>query len=83
MYAIKMSEGGRVVVPADVRKALGVAEGETLLGELRDGAFVLTTRRAQLAAARRVFQQYFPPGSPSLADELIAERRAAAADEDR
>ena len=39
--------------------------------------------RAQLAAARRVFQQYFPPGSPSLADELIAERRAAAADEDR
>ena len=44
-----MSEGGRVVVPADVRKALGVAEGETLLGELRDGAFVLTTRRAAAA----------------------------------
>lgn len=49
MYAIKMSEGGRVVVPADVRKALGVTEGETLWGELRDGAFVLTTRRAAAA----------------------------------
>jgi bifunctional DNA-binding transcriptional regulator/antitoxin component of YhaV-PrlF toxin-antitoxin module len=44
-----MSEGGRVVVPADVRKALGVTEGETLWGELRDGAFVLTTRRAAAA----------------------------------
>lgn len=83
MYAIKMSEGGRVVVPAEVRKAMGVAEGETLLGELRDGTFVLTTRRAQLEAARRVFQQYFPPGIPSLADELFAERRVAAAEEDR
>lgn len=78
-----MSEGGRIVVPADVRKALGVVEGETLLGELRDGAFVLTTRRAQLVAARRVFQQYFPPGSPSLADEIISKRRVAAAEEDR
>ncbi|MBK8638167.1 MAG: AbrB/MazE/SpoVT family DNA-binding domain-containing protein [Chromatiaceae bacterium] len=83
MYAIKISEGGRVVVPAEVRKALGVTEGETLLGELRDGALVLTTRRAQLAASRRLFQQSFPPGSPSLADELIAERREAAANEDR
>lgn len=82
MYALKLSEGGRVVVPAEVRRALGVTEGETLVGELRDGAFVLTTRRAKLEAARALFQKYFPPGSASLADELIAERRAEAARED-
>jgi AbrB family looped-hinge helix DNA binding protein len=81
MYSIKMSEGGRVVVPAEIRKALGVSEGETLLGEMREGEFVLTTRRARLDRARSVFQKYFPPGAPSLADELIAERRTEAAQE--
>ena len=75
-YAIRISEGGRVVVPAEVRKALGVAEGEVLVGELRKGAFVLTTRRAQLDAARQRFQGLCPPRpGRSLADELILERR--------
>ncbi len=79
MYSLKMSEGGRVVVPAEIRKALGVAEGETLLGEMRDGEFVLTTRRAQLEQARRLFQKYCPPQpGRSLVDEFIAERRAEA-----
>lgn len=83
MYAVKMSEGGRVVVPAEVRRALGVAEGETLVGELRDGAFVLTTKRAKLEAAVRLFQKFCPPvPGRSLADELIAERRAEAAREE-
>lgn len=82
MYSLKMSEGGRIVVPAEVRRALGISEGETLIGELRDGAFVLTTKRARLDIARTLFQKYFPPGSSSLADELIAERRAEAARED-
>jgi AbrB family looped-hinge helix DNA binding protein len=82
MYSMKVSDGGRVVVPAEVRRALGVREGETLVGEMRDGEFVLTTRRARLDAAVRLFQKFCPPGSPSLADELIAERRAEAAREE-
>ncbi len=83
MYSIKMSEGGRVVVPAEVRRALSVTEGETLVGELRGGEFVLTTKRAKLEAARALFQKYCPPvPGKSLADELIAERRAEAARED-
>lgn len=83
MYSMKMSEGGRIVVPAEVRRALGVTEGETLVGELRNGEFVLTTRRARMEAARALFQKYFPPDGPSLAGELIAERRAEAAREDQ
>lgn len=79
MYTLKMSEGGRVVVPAEVRRTLHIAEGETLFGELRDGEFVLTTRRAQLEQARRLFQKYCPPQpGRSLVDEFLAERRAEA-----
>jgi len=83
MYSIKMSEGGRIVVLAEIRKALWVAEGETLLGEMRQGEIVLTARRARLERARSVFQKYFPPGAPSVADELIDERREEAAREEQ
>jgi CRISPR-associated protein Csx16 len=38
---------------------------------------------ACLYRARNVFQKYFPPGSPSVADELIAERRAEAKREEQ
>lgn len=79
MLLIKMSEGGRVVVPAEIRRALGVVEGETLLGELRDGEFVLSTRHAQLERARKLFQKYCPPQpGRSLVDEFLAERRTEA-----
>jgi hypothetical protein len=50
---------------------------------MREGEFVLTTRRDRLDLARSVFQKYFPPGSPSVADELIAERRAEAKREEQ
>lgn len=81
MLQMKMSEGGRVVVPVEIRRSLGLQEGDTVLFELRDGEAVLTTRKARLARARALFRQYVPEGSPSVADELITERRAEAARE--
>lgn len=79
MKTLNLSHEGRIVIPADVRKCLGMVEGEPILGELRDGEFVLTTRKAQLEHARRLFQQYCPPQpGRSLVDEFIAERHAEA-----
>ena len=48
---------------------------------LNDESRIITTRQAQLRRAQELFRQYVPAGSPSLADELIAERRAEAARE--
>jgi len=79
MLQVKMSEGGRAVIPVQIRRSLGLQEGDTVLFELRDGEAILTTRKARLARAQALFRQYVPEGSPSLADELIAERRAEAA----
>jgi hypothetical protein len=50
-----------------------------VLFEQLDGEARITTRHAQLRRAQELFRQYVPAGSPSLADELIAERRAEAA----
>lgn len=80
MYTIKLSEGGRVVIPAEVRRALQVQEGDSLLLDVKDGEIRLYSRREQLRRAQALFRQYIPEGV-SLVDELIAERRAEAARE--
>ena len=72
---MKMSEGGRVVVPAEIRKALGLKEGDLVLWELKDGEARLTTRRERLRRAQALVREYVPAGV-SLSDELVAERRA-------
>jgi AbrB family looped-hinge helix DNA binding protein len=75
MIQMKMSDGGRVVVPSEIRQSMGLKEGDTVLWELRDGEAVLTTRLAQMREAQVMVQQYVTE-RVSLADELIAERRA-------
>mgnify|MGYP001627060764 CR=1 FL=1 len=82
MIKMRRSEGGRVVLPAEIRQALGLNESDPVLFQLRDGKAVITTRRAQLARARKLFQQWCPgTRGRSLVDEFIAERRAEAARE--
>ncbi len=78
MYSMKLSEGGRVVIPAEVRQSLGIKEGDTVLFELLNGEARITTRKEQLRRARELFRQSVPAVELSLADELIAERRAEA-----
>jgi AbrB family looped-hinge helix DNA binding protein len=82
MLQMKMSDGGRVVIPAEIRQSLGLKEGEMVLFEQRDGEVLITTKKARLERARAMFRKYVPPGGPSIADELIAERRAEAAQDE-
>jgi AbrB family looped-hinge helix DNA binding protein len=75
MISMKMSDGGRVVIPAEIRNSMGLKEGDTILWELRGGEAVLTTRLAQMREAQAMVRQYVP-ANISLADELITDRRA-------
>jgi AbrB family looped-hinge helix DNA binding protein len=72
-----MSEKGRLVIPAAMRKELGMAEGEMLILRVVDGELRIATRESRLRRAREWIRQHVPPGV-SLADELSAERREAA-----
>ena len=72
---------GRAVIPMALRAQLNLKDGDQLIWRIRDGELVASTRRAQLRQAQVLFQKFVPPGSPSLADELIAERRAASESE--
>jgi len=74
---IRMSENGRVVIPAAIRKALGIKAGDELMLHLDEDGMKLTTTRLRVARARRIVRKYVKAGV-SLVDELIAERRAEA-----
>ena len=70
-----MASNGRVVIPADIRAALGIRDGGKLIARIENGALVLETVHAALAKVQAMVREYVPEGT-SLVDELIAERRA-------
>jgi hypothetical protein len=60
-----------------MRAALGLGAGGKLVARLVDGAIVLEPVGAAIARAQAMVARYVP-ANVSLADELIAERHAAA-----
>lgn len=77
---LRIGDGGRVVIPAEMRAALGVKPGDTLLARVVDGELMLLPHKAAVRRAQLLVRSFVPDGV-SLVDELIAERRAEAARE--
>ncbi len=74
---VVMGRQGRLVIPADVREVLGLSQGDRL--HLRLSGRRLVLERPQDAAAELRGLAADVPTSRSLVDELLAERRLAAA----
>jgi AbrB family looped-hinge helix DNA binding protein len=77
----RVNENGRVVIPAAVRKALGIHVGDEVVLRLENGELRITTQQRRVEQAQQRARQYLKRGG-SLVDELLAERREAAKDED-
>jgi AbrB family looped-hinge helix DNA binding protein len=79
-YQAKIIAGGKIVLPAELRRELGLKEGDTVLVD-RDGETLrIRSRAAAIREAQAIVRRYVPEGV-SLVDELIAERRAEASRE--
>jgi AbrB family looped-hinge helix DNA binding protein len=78
---VRIAQGGRVVIPAEFRKALGLEIGDDMVIELTNGELRLRSFDAALKRVQEIVRRYVPEGV-SLADELIRERRAEAAREE-
>lgn len=74
-----MGQQGRLVIPAEIRAALGLAPGDRLHLQLTGRRLVLERQQDAVAELRGLGTKISK--DRSLVDELIAERRLAAAAE--
>ncbi len=72
-----LGKGGRLVIPAQYRKALGLKIGDRVVVRLDSGELRIITPRRALERAQEVVSRYAPKDR-SLAKELIEERRTEA-----
>jgi AbrB family looped-hinge helix DNA binding protein len=77
-----VNQQGRVTIPAQIRREAGIEAGTPLVVYVEDGRVVLETRERLARRIRREIAESWT-GEGSVVDELIADRRAEAAREDR
>ena len=75
--AVRLGPQGRIVIPAPVRRRLGVSPGDELALTVDDQRLILEPRAAAAARARGMFRHLAT--EVSAVDELIADRRQEAA----
>ena len=77
-FAVQVKDAGRILLPADIREALGIAEGDTLQAVVQDGELRLMT---PLSALRRLQEMVAskPASERGTVDDFLAWRRAEAA----
>lgn len=72
-----LGENGRLVIPVQFRRAMGLQIGESVTLRLDEHGLHILTQRQRIARAQAMLKKYVGP-ERSLADELIAERRLEA-----
>ncbi len=76
----KIADGGRLVIPAELRRQLGLRAGDSVVMEVDGGELRFRSLKAAIARAQALVRRYVT-AEDSLVDELIRERRAEAASE--
>jgi AbrB family looped-hinge helix DNA binding protein len=81
-YAARLEKSGRILIPAAVRRKLGLSEGSQVLVKVADsGTLEVTSRSQALAQVRAEIRKYVPAGV-DLVGELIKDRRAEVESQD-
>ncbi len=78
----KIISGGRIQVPADLRRSLGLEDGDTVIMEIKDNELRIRSQREAIRRVQELLKPYGPKdGETLLSDELIADRRAESENE--
>lgn len=77
---VRIDRGGRLVIPANFRKALGIENGDEIVLHLEEDSIRLISLQEAVHQAQDKVKKYVP-STVSLSDELITERREEAKNE--
>ncbi len=80
MIRTKVRQGGRIVIPVNMRRQLGIEVGENVNVSLENNSILIMTQKEGIRKAQELVRKFVPEGI-SLVDELIADRRREAANE--
>lgn len=79
-YQAKVIAGGKIVIPAELRREIGIEEGDSLVIERNPGGgLVLKTYLQVVRETQARFRAMLKPGVGDLVESLIADRRAEGA----
>ena len=73
-YHAKIITGGKVVIPADLRRELDVKDGDSIVIERQGDVFVVKSYRQVVREVQAEFKRLMP--NPGTVDEFLAERRS-------
>ena len=77
---LKVGPDGRILIPAEMRRAAGLVPGAVVVASVVDGEVRLASLDARIRRLQGIFARYKRPGIDEV-DAFIAERRAEAARE--
>ncbi|MCJ2077998.1 AbrB/MazE/SpoVT family DNA-binding domain-containing protein [Methylobacterium sp. E-016] len=75
--AVKIIDGGKLIIPAAFRRKLGIDTGDTVVLELGEDGLHVRSLSSAVRLAQEIVRE-FVPNEVDLADELVAERRIEA-----
>ena len=78
MSLTKVSDGGRVVIPADLREKYGLAVGDTVVWAEDEYGLTLHSQRAAIRRIQAIAAKYKRPGVDEV-DEFLRDKRREAA----
>jgi len=74
---VQVGQKGRIVIPAEIRQAMGIRVGDFVELRSADYEIRLSTKRNRIRQIQARARQYVKPGT-LVSEELSAERREAA-----
>ena len=80
---VKIGPGGRIVIPAPMRKALGLGEGDHVVIYAQDDQLNVVPKDVALRRVQDLVARYAPDDGTSWVDELLEERRREVEREER
>ena len=74
-YRLNVAPNGRIVLPADVRRRMGLTEGGALLAEETPDGLILRTVQQSVARAQALARRYTANKPDASVEAFLANRR--------